>query len=53
MVLDSSGMPMKTADGVVKVNMAKYIMRPVTQEDLKGRLKGVMQDGKKLTTEYY
>ena len=52
-VLDSSGTPMKTADGVVKVNMAKYIMRPVTEEDLEGRLKGMMQDGKKLTTEYY
>jgi hypothetical protein len=52
-ILDAQGPEFDTADGVVKVNVAKYIMRPVAADDLAGRLKGERVGGKPLTTDFY
>jgi hypothetical protein len=52
-ILDAQGPEFDTADGVVKVNVAKYIMRPVTADDLAGRLKGERVGGKPLTTDFF
>jgi hypothetical protein len=49
----TGGQAVKTKDGVVQVNLAKYILRPLTEEDLEGPLKNATCKGKRLTLKYY